>query len=274
MKKKEDFSVSDFAKIARTTRDTLIYYDKIGLLAPASRGENNYRSYSLLQLGIINLIRTLQTLGMPLNEIKRLRTKRTPELIDAVLKNQIKLIEEEIDGLERARELLTNLNSMIHSHLDIDETSITLRHLPEASIILGGQNDYSGDRNDYDALFSFYSDCSNKYPNLDLNYPVWGFFSGERIRNRDWVWPDRYYFYTSRGHDKRPAALYAVGYVRGGYGQSKDLYPRMLDFIDANEYEICGPVYEEYPLNEISVIEEKDYLICVMITVKKRDSSV
>ena len=270
MKKKENFSISDFAKIARTTRDTLIYYDKIGLLAPASRGENNYRSYSLLQLGIINLIRTLQTLGMPLNEIKRLRSKRTPDLVDAVLENQIKLIDEELDELSRARELLQQLKTTIHSHLDIDETAITVQHLPEASIILGDLNDYSGDRNDYDALFSFYSSCSEKYPGVDLNYPVWGFFSGERIRNRDWVWPDRYYFYTSSGHDKRPAALYAIGYTRGWYGESQDLYPRMLSFIELNGYEICGPVFEEYPLNEICVLDEKDYLMRALVTVRKR----
>ena len=270
MKRKEDFSVSDFAKIARTTRDTLIYYDKIGLLSPASRGENNYRSYSLLQLGIINLIRTLQTLGMPLNEIKRLRSKRTPELIDAVLGNQINLIDSEINDLVRARELLTQLQSTIHSHLDVDETAITLQHLPEAAIILGDLNDYSGERNDYDALFSFYSNCSEKYPGIDLNYPVWGYFSAERIRNRDWVWPDRYYFYTPHGRDKRPAALYATGYTRGWYGQSSDLYSRMLDYIDKNGYEICGPTYAEYPLTDLCYTSDADYLIRLMITVRKK----
>ena len=272
MKRKENFSVSDFAKLARTTRDTLIYYDKIGLLSPASRGENNYRTYSLLQLGIINLIRTLQTLGMPLNEIKRLRSKRTPELIDAVLENQITHITEEIEELTRAMELLRYFKTTIHAHLDIDKAAISIENLPEATIMLGDQNDYSGDRNDYDALLSFYSSCSEKYPDLDLNYPVWGFFSAERIRNRDWIWPDRYYIYTSKGQAKRPAALYAVGFTHGWYGQSNDLYVRILDYIDANSYEICGPAFEEYPLNEICVLEEKDYLMRVMITVRKRGS--
>jgi len=39
------FSISDFAKYSRTTRDTLLHYDRIGLLSPATRGENNYRYY-------------------------------------------------------------------------------------------------------------------------------------------------------------------------------------------------------------------------------------
>ena len=273
MKKREYFSISDFAKFARTTRDTLIYYDKIGLLSPVSRGENNYRFYSHNQLGIINLIRTLQILGMPLADIRRLKNKRSPELVDVVLENQIRLLDDEIDELVTARKLLNTLKTTIHNHLDVDETSIEIRFLQEEPILLGEQNDYSGDRNDYDALYSFYAYCDKKYHNLDLNYPIWALFSEERILRRDWKWPDRYYFYSPEGHDKRPSALYAIGYTRGGYGQSGDLYERMLEYIDKKGFQICGPAYEEYPLNEICVLEEKDYLLRVMITVRLRGSN-
>ena len=270
MKRNGAFSINNFAKFARTTRDTLLYYDKIGLLSPKSRGENNYRFYSNNQLGTINLIRTLQVLGMPLSGIKHLRDKRTPELIDAVLENQIKLLEDQIENLIRAQKLLRSIKTTIQANLDIDESIIEVQSRPEENIVLGEQNDYSGDRTDYDALFSFYKTCNAKYPDLDLNYPVWAMFSEERIRSRDWVWPDRFYFFNPEGHDKKPAALYVIGYTRGGYGQSHDLYTRLLDYIDANDLEICGPAYEEYPLNEICVIEEKDYLMRIMITVRKK----
>ena len=270
MSKEDTFTISEFAKFARTTRDTLIYYDRIGLLSPASRSESNYRFYSHNQLGTLNLIRTLQILGMPLGAIKRLRNRRTPELIDAVLENQIHHINDEIGKLSRARELLDQLKHTIDSHLDVDENTISIQFQSEAAIVLGGQNDYSGGRNAYDALYSFYCSCIDEHPEADLNYPVWGQFSGERIRNRDWVWPDRYYYYSRHGQDKRPAAMYAVGYTRGGYGQCSDLYIRLLDYIDDRGFEICGPAYEEYPLNELSVLEEDNYLIRVMITVQKR----
>ena len=269
MKKKEIFSIYDFAKFARTTRDTLLYYDKIGLLSPESRGDNNYRFYSHAQLSVINLIRTFKILGMPLSEIKRLNNRRTPDLTDQLLGNQLNLINEEIDTLLRARKLLKLLKETIHTHLDIDETKITVMSLPERPIVLGGQNDYSGGKNDYDALFAFYTDCHEKYPELDLNYPVWAVFSEERLRQRDWTWPDRYYFYGVEGYDKIPAALYAVGYTRGGYGEGQDLFERLLGYIEANNLEICGPAYQEYPLNEICVLEEKDYLIRMTIPVKR-----
>ncbi|MDR1326883.1 MAG: hypothetical protein LBJ74_00595, partial [Heliobacteriaceae bacterium] len=121
------------------------------------------------------------------------------------------------------------------------------------------------------ALLSFYNNINKKYPDLDLNYPVWGNFSEERIKRGDWVWPDRYYFSNPTGPDRRPAALYAVGYTRGGYGQSADLYKKIIDYIDKNGLEICGDTYEEYPLNEVIVSDDTNYLIRVMISVRKKN---
>jgi len=268
--RKECFSITEFAKFARITRDKLLNYDYIGLLPPAHRGENDYRYYSTMQLAIVNLIRTCQALGMTLGEIKELKDCRTPELVNEVMGRQIMHIDEKIEEWIRARKLLVTLQKTIHSVLDVDEEAITVQQLPAEAIILGELNDYSQGKNAYDALLAFYHENKRKYPEMDLNYPVWAVFSEDRVKRRDWVWPDRYFFKNPEGFDRKPASLYAIGYARGGYGQSNALYERMLDYIDANGYEICGPTYEEYPLNEICVAEEKDYLIRVMITVREK----
>jgi len=265
------FSVGDFAKFSRTTRDTLHHYDKIGLLSPLSRGENNYRYYSIGQLAVVNVIRTLQELGLSLAEIKKLKDNRTPENVDEVFIRQIEMIDLKIDDWVRARKLLYTLQKAIHSVLNVDEQAITIQFMPAEAMILGGLNDYSRGRNDYDALYTFYREISKKYPNLDMNYPVWGAFSADRIKRGDWKWPDRYYFYNPEGHDKRPASLYAIGYARGGYGQAGDLYNRIINYIGDNGFEICGNAYEEYPLNEICVDDDKNYLIRVMITVCEKE---
>ena len=269
MSRKETFSVAEFSQFSRTTRDALLYYDKIGLLQPESRGENKYRFYSSGQLSIVNLIRTCQALGMTLADIKSLKENRTPEHVGEVLEQQVKLIDGKIDEWVRARKLLITFQKIIQSALGVDENIISIQFMPAEAIVLGELNDYSRGRNAYDALLSFYRSCSEKYPNLDLNYPVWGTFSEERIKKRDWTWPDRYYFFNPEGHDKKNAALYAVGYMRGGYGQSEELYERMVDYIDNNGFEISGPAYEEYLLNEVCTVNEKDYLMRVMITVRE-----
>jgi len=264
------FTISDFAKLSRTTRDTLLHYDKIGLLPPAARGENGYRYYFGGQFAIVNVIRTFQALGFSLEEIKTLRDSRTPENTYDRFSCQIEHIDTKIDEWVRARKLLLMLSGVIQSALHVDEEEITVQFLPAEAIVLGDLNDYSRGKNDYDAYLAFYKSINKKYPDLDLNYPVWASFSEERIKKGDWRWPDRYYLINPEGYDRRPAALYAIGYTRGGYGQCDELYKRMIDYIDSNGFEICGDAYEEYPLNEISIVDNTNYLIRLMITVREK----
>ena len=268
------FSISDFAKYSRTTRDTLLHYDRTGLLSPLSRGDNKYRYYSSTQLAVVNVIRTLQQLGMTLEEIKALKDRRTPELAAKVFEQQIERIDKKIDEWMRARKLLLTLRSTIHAVSEVDESAITIQYLPAEAIILGDQNDYSCGRTFFDTLLSFYYAMSDKYPEMDLNYSVWGTFTEERIKRGDWVGADRFYFYNPEGHDKRPAALYAIGYMRGGYDQGDALYRRLVDYIEYNGFEICGPAFEEYPLNEVCVTETENYLMRVLITVREKTPGV
>ena len=267
-KRRESFSVADFAACTRTTRDTLLHYDKIGLLSPESRGENQYRRYARGQLATMNFIRTCQALGITLAEIRRIQIKRTPEFVENLLGQQINHIDKKIEEWKRARKLLGTLQQNIRSVAHVNEDAITVQSMPEEAIVLGELNDYSGGKTDYDALFDFYRFCKEKYPDIDVNYPVWAIFSEGRIKRKDWIYPDQYYFYNPEGPSRKPAALYAIGYTRGGYGQSEDVYERLCAYIDANGFEICGPAYEEYPLNEFCFPEDKDYLMRVMITVR------
>jgi len=264
------FTISDFAKYSRTTRDTLLHYDKIGLLPATTRGSNKYRYYSSSQLAMVNVIRTFQDLGMSLEEIRGLGDIRTPESTDELFARQIVKIDAKIENWIRARKLLLTLQRIIHSVAGVDDGAVTIQYLPADAIVLGRFNDYSRGRDPYDALLSFYHDVSADYPNLDLNYPVWAVITGDRIKRRDWIWPDRYYFFNPEGLDRRPAGLYAIGYARGGYGKNDEMYIRVIDYIERNNFEICGDGYEEYPLNEMSTCDGENYLKRVMIAVRAK----
>ncbi len=269
------FSIGEFARLSRVTRAMLLHYDKIGLLSPLQRGkDNSYRFYSIRQLSCVNLIRTLQEFGMTLNEIKAVKNQRTPTQVNELLMELTRNIDDKIDVLRHARNLLFTLRESIHSAADVNESVITIQDLHAEQIILGDINDYSNGRDKLDALLSFYDSSNEKYLDWNLlNYPVWSLVSAERIKRRDWQRPDRYYFYNPKGHDQRPAAQYAIGYTRGWYGQTGDLYERLSNYIEENGFEICGDAYEEYPLNEICIADDTNYLIRVMITVRKKGKS-
>ena len=53
------------------SRQTLIYYDKIGLFKPAVVNEKGYRFYSPTQIPLIRLVCMLCDLGLELDEFRK-----------------------------------------------------------------------------------------------------------------------------------------------------------------------------------------------------------
>ncbi|QAR34850.1 MerR family transcriptional regulator [Latilactobacillus curvatus] len=62
--------ISEFAKLAKTTRRTLLFYDEKGLFSPTKTTENGYRFYEPDQLYQFELISGLRQLGMSLDDIQ------------------------------------------------------------------------------------------------------------------------------------------------------------------------------------------------------------
>jgi hypothetical protein len=210
---------------------------------------------------------------MTLDEIKELRKQKTPALTETVLNQQIEKIDYKIYEWVQSRKLLLVLREMINSVSDIDENVITIKHMPAQAIVLGPLNDYSCGRTEIDVLLDFYHDMSDKYPDLDLHFPVWAIHSEENIRNGLYNKPNRHFFYNPDGHEIKPAGLYAIGHAQGKFGQHSTLYERIFDYINESGFEICGNTYKEYPLNEHCISERNEYILRIMVTVRERRSS-
>ena len=73
------FTTGEFARILGVKKHTLFHYDQIGLLSPALKEENGYRYYFVWQMDVFEVIKALQKLGMPLEEIKEYIENRSPE---------------------------------------------------------------------------------------------------------------------------------------------------------------------------------------------------
>ena len=73
MKKHDEslFQIGEVTKIMGITRKTLLVYEDMGLLTPAVKDEDSgYRYYSADNMTQIRSIRSLQSLGLSLNEVK------------------------------------------------------------------------------------------------------------------------------------------------------------------------------------------------------------
>ncbi|MCI6696196.1 MAG: MerR family transcriptional regulator [Erysipelotrichaceae bacterium] len=65
------FSIGELSKLQNISRQTLIFYDKIGLFTPAYiNPENGYRYYNANQLDYLDTICIMKKIGFSLEEIK------------------------------------------------------------------------------------------------------------------------------------------------------------------------------------------------------------
>ena len=56
MQKINHIPISEFASLTNVSRQTLIYYDKIGLFKPDFKNESGYRYYSVKQIEFISCL--------------------------------------------------------------------------------------------------------------------------------------------------------------------------------------------------------------------------
>ena len=69
---KNMFSIGEVSKCQNISKQTLIFYDKIGLFQPAYVDPNNgYRYYSANQIDYLDTILIMKKIGFSLSEIKK-----------------------------------------------------------------------------------------------------------------------------------------------------------------------------------------------------------
>ena len=72
--------IGEMAKQTGVSVDAIRFYERNGLLAPPRRSEGGFRLYSGGDLSTLQFIRSLQTLGFSLHEIREFLSLRTNDL--------------------------------------------------------------------------------------------------------------------------------------------------------------------------------------------------
>lgn len=95
------FSIGELARQQNISRQTLIFYDKIGLFCPAYVDpDNSYRYYSAKQLDVLDTICIMKKIGFSLKEIKAHIAHYTISDSIVALRRQLAAIEQQIAELQ------------------------------------------------------------------------------------------------------------------------------------------------------------------------------
>lgn len=97
---KDYFSIGEVAKYQNISKQTLIFYDRIGLFCPAYIDpDNGYRYYSSAQIDYLDTILIMKKVGFSLKEIREHMRNYTIDSSLTALKRQVSVIEKRIEEL-------------------------------------------------------------------------------------------------------------------------------------------------------------------------------
>lgn len=123
--------ISEMAKLANTTRRTLIFYDDEGLFQPKQRSETGYRYYDYDQLYDLLFILGMKNLGLSLERIKELQNRPSQQVLDELVSVQ-ESIDDKIDELARIQSIVSrkvaegsNLNGSPHCPMLVQRPKVT-----------------------------------------------------------------------------------------------------------------------------------------------------
>lgn len=110
------YRIGELAQHCEVTADTVRFYEKSGLLSPASRNEAGYRLYSDTDLAKVLFIRRAKSTGFTLQEISELLSIRvdpqhfTCGEVKAIADDKIADLEQRILELKRFQKSLKDLS--------------------------------------------------------------------------------------------------------------------------------------------------------------------
>ncbi|MCF8890668.1 mercury resistance transcriptional regulator MerR1 [Priestia megaterium] len=123
------FRVGELADKCGVNKETIRYYERLGLIPEPERTEKGYRMYSQQTIDRLHFIKRMQELGFTLNEIDKLLgvvdrdEVKCRDMYDfTVIK--IEDIQRKIEDLKRIEQMLIDLKERCPENKDIYECPI------------------------------------------------------------------------------------------------------------------------------------------------------
>jgi effector-binding domain-containing protein len=125
--------ISTFSRLTQLTQKALRIYDKKGILVPGIKELTGYRYYTLDQIDIAIKISMLSHLGFNLSDIKEMLSSKDPSEIGKLFEKQIRKTNSQIDGLNKAKEIL--LKKDLKEVFTMNFEKPVIKKLPELRVI-------------------------------------------------------------------------------------------------------------------------------------------
>lgn len=136
MERKNLFPIGEVSKLFHISVSSLRHYERIGLLTPAYISpESGYRYYNTEQFEVLNTIRYLRVLDMPLAEIEDFLKNRDIDCIEEKLRQQKETVLKKQQELKRIEQKIDNRLNWLLDAQNTPLNTATLVQLPPCRVV-------------------------------------------------------------------------------------------------------------------------------------------
>lgn len=128
------FTSGELSTLYHIPKQTLLYYDKIGLLKPEFIGDNGYRHYNITQYLTLEIILSLRKLGISIAQIKEYLNNKSAGTFLALIENRNNECLKYIAELQKMQQSLSLIKESTMEAQNITLDQVFLTH--EAAMML------------------------------------------------------------------------------------------------------------------------------------------
>lgn len=262
-------TTGQFAKLMTVSKDTLFYYDKIGIFSPEIIASNGYRYYSIYQSDVFYVIWVLKELDMPLIDIKAYLDDKSPKKLIDLLEKEANALTAKISRMAKMRTFVVDKINATKEALEVNTSNIVIEYKDEEEFIVVTESKLlTNDKNIYDSLQFHYKYLEEK--NINTSASGGWMISVQNVLNGESLKYD--YLYSklnepSYANLKIERGIYLIAYHDNGYSSIEQTYNRLVKYAKDNELSLQGFFYEDILLDELSVKGIEKYLIKIFVQV-------
>lgn len=274
-RKQKLFSTGEFAKLCGATKDTLFYYDRIGVLKPKLVQENGYRRYTAEQFFDYDLIRVLRQAGTSLQEIQAYLSHYDTGHFLSLFQEKCRQIAEQRRVLERMERMLSRTIAVTQRALSETYDLPRIERQPAETLLLVGLRAGDGDHVDRVAarLGEHFAQCE-RY-GLTEKFPLGSVILQEDVLAGS---EEESYFFSVVPPDfpqgdllQKPQGTYATVLHRGPYDSFGAAYGLLLDDIRRRGLSVCGHAYVYDLVSYLASGSVDGYVMQISIQVSEPD---
>lgn len=279
--KQQYFTAGELANIFGISKQTLLYYDRMGLFSPAFIGENGYRHYSMHQYMDLEVILRLRSLNISIALIKQYLNNRSKEDFVTILESKRKESEEIIKENQEILKIINSFSANISVEKQTPFAQPLLTWRKERKLCATLTTDaYNG--KDRVMLFTRHSEQTFEDNNVLDKTVGWiidreAFLKHQPLRNTIAFFsyaPDKYD--TSKELEEGtelhtlPLGLYIEVYFKGTFYENAVIVSKSIEqFLQANNLKGVGNVYVLPIENHLLHNDPSKYINKVFMQVEK-----